>query len=70
MILLIAAFTGRAMIDDVASCTAVNLLHRDRDVSGLHRLNMTRDLESELVLLKCSVLTPNRILSLKVNPGQ
>lgn len=50
--LLIAAFLRRTMIYDVASCAAVNLLSSDWAVSGLLSLNLTRDLESELVPLK------------------
>lgn len=61
---------GKTVIDCVASWAAVNLLYSDRSFGGLLSLNLTRNLEKELALLKCSVLTPNRILSLKVNPGQ
>lgn len=61
---------GRTVIDCVASWAAVNLLYSDRSFSGLFSLNLTRNLEKELALLKCSVLTPNRILSLKLNPSQ
>lgn len=70
MALLIAAFMGKTVIDCVASWAAVNLLYSDRSFGGLLSLNLTRNLEKELALLKCSVLTPNRILSLKLNPGQ
>lgn len=68
--LLIAAFMGRTVIDCVASWAAVNLLYGDRSFSGLLSLNLTRNLEKELALLKCRVLTPHCILSLKLNPGQ
>lgn len=64
-----AAFLGRTVIYCVASCAALDLLYSDRAFGGILSLSLTRFLESELVLLKWSVLTPNHILSLKLNPG-
>lgn len=61
---------GRTMIYCVVSCAAVRLLYSDRAFRGILSLNLTRFLESELLLLKWSVLNPNRILSLKLNPGR
>lgn len=52
MALLIAAFMGRTMIYYVFSCAAVNFLCSDGVFSGLLGHNLTKDLESEPVLLK------------------
>lgn len=70
MALLIAAFMKRTVIDCACSEAAVNLLCSDRAFRGLLRLSLTRGLDSELIPLKWSTLTPNRMPSLKVNPGQ
>lgn len=70
MALLIAAFMKRTVIDCACSEAAVNLLRSDRAFRGLLRLSLTRELDSELISLKWSTVTPNRRQSLKVNPGQ
>lgn len=70
MALLMAAFLGRTVIYCAASCAALDLLHSDRAFGATLSLHLTRFLEIELVLLKWSVLTPNCILSLKLNPGR